>query len=82
MNHAGNGFDHCERELGLENVTSHVDSGSSALNRVVGEFERFELRKLLTTGDDNRNRCASDNVLESFRVISLNDASTVLSTDT
>ena len=56
MNDGPNGFDHTDRRIGLENVTSHIDADGAVTDRVVGQFESFEFRRLLAAGDDDRNR--------------------------
>lgn len=72
------GSHHGERLVGLEDVAAHVDSGSTALDGVVAEFECLELGELFTTGDYDGDGAGGDNVFEAFGVVGLDDGSTVL----
>ena len=72
---------HGEWLVGLEDVTSHVDSGSSALDGFVAKVECLKLRELFTTGDDDGDGASCDDVFEAFSVVSFDDRCSVLSAD-
>ena len=72
------GLNHGGRVFALEDVTSHIDTGSTVVNGVVAEFECFLFRQFLTSGDHNGNRTGGSYLFETVAVVSLHDRSTVL----
>ena len=65
------GLNHGGRVFALEDVTSHIDTGSTVVNGVVAEFECFLFRQFLTSGDHNGNRTGGSYLFETVAVVSL-----------
>src|SRR5712664_1650098 len=66
--------DHANRIRGLPDVASHVDAAGPFLDRLVGEFERIELRfQLRPTRDDERHGTRFDNLREILTEVRLDE---------
>ena len=72
--HAGDGLDHGDGIIGLEDGPAHIHTARTLVQSVFTHLEGVKFWKLLTTSDDDWHRAAgSDSVEFRFRVVALHD---------
>ena len=72
------GLDHPHRAIGLEDISPHVDADGAAFDRIIGQFQSFQLRRFFATGYDHWNWAALDQLLEIIALVGLYDVSAKL----
>ena len=74
MNDAGDGLDHGDGIIGLEDIPAHVHTARTLIQGVFTHLEGIEFWEFLTTSDDDWHRAAgSDGIEFRFRVVALHD---------
>ena len=77
VDHLADGLGHTGRTVGLEDISSHIHAMGAFLDRPVSHLQGLQLRKLLSSGDDDGDRACGSHALKAVAVVALYDIGAV-----